>query len=135
MKYTNTHICVFSGSATSQGWGSNPISVFFFYKVLYNYCSNFFSAFCPKKWRSKTGFPIVFSKSDFGEGGRFLCQNCFLTKPNTPEYAQVLVVTWAKLNSVTALLSPCPKVCDRFSHSYFLLFMTFSPQLENNKII
>ena len=31
-----------------------------------------------------------------------------LKKPNTPEYAQVLVVTWAKPNSVSALLSPTP---------------------------
>ena len=29
----------------------------------------FFGAFCPKTWRSKIGFPIVFSKSDLGGGG------------------------------------------------------------------
>ena len=43
------------------------------------------------------GFPIVF----------FFTKN-FLKKPNTPKYAQDLVVTWAKLNSVTALSSPPP---------------------------
>ena len=55
--------------------------------------------------KSINGFPIVFSKSDFGGGDTFFCQNCCLKKPNTPKYAQV---TWAKLNSVTALLSPSP---------------------------
>ena len=73
----------------------------FFDKVLYNYCSNFFLPLHPKKWRSKNGFPIVFSKSDFGGGDSFFCQTFFLKMPNTPEYAQVLVVTWVKPNSVT----------------------------------
>ena len=41
-------------------------------------------------------------------GESFFCQKICLKKPNTPEYAQVLVVLWAKLNSVTALLSPRP---------------------------
>ena len=34
--------------------------------------------------------------------------NNFLKKPNTPKYAQDLVVTWVKPNSDTALLSPPP---------------------------
>ena len=76
--------------------------------MLYDYCDNFFGPFHPKKWRSKNGFPIVFSESDLGGGGQFFRQHFFLKKPNTPEYAQVLVVTWAKPNSVTALLSPHP---------------------------
>ena len=38
--------------------------------------------------------------------GYFFCQHFILKKPNTLEYAQVLVVTWAKPNFVTALLCP-----------------------------
>ena len=41
-----------------------------------------------------------------GGGGQFCCQNCFLKNSNTPKYAQVLVVTWVKLSSVTTLLFP-----------------------------
>ena len=33
----------------------------------------------------------------------FDLQHFFLKKPNTSEYAQVLVVAWAKLNSVSGL--------------------------------
>ena len=37
------------------------------------------------------------------------CDNIFfLKKPNIPEYVKVLVVTWAKRNPVTTLLSPRP---------------------------
>ena len=65
---------------------------FFFYEVLYNYCFNFFCEyFVPKNGVPKNGALIVFSK-----------------KPNTPEYAKVLVVMCPKLNSVTALLSLPP---------------------------
>ena len=53
-------------------------------------------------------FPLYFEKVIWVGGGLFFGRIFFLKKPNTPEYAQVLVVTWAKLNSVTALLSPRP---------------------------
>ena len=53
-------------------------------------------------------FHCIFKKW-FGWGGEhFCCQHFFLKKPNTLEYAQVLVVTCPKLSSVTALLSPHP---------------------------
>ena len=45
----------------------------------------------------------IFLKSDFDEGNFF-----FVIKkkmPNTLEYAQVLLVTWVKLDSVNALFS------------------------------
>ena len=41
-------------------------------------------------------------------GGQFFLHHLGLKKPNTPEYAKVLFITWAKLSSVTALLSPHP---------------------------
>ena len=41
-----------------------------------------------------------------GGGGAKFNTKKNLKKPNTPKYAHVLVVTWAKPNSVTALLSP-----------------------------
>ena len=62
--------------------------------------------FVPKNGLPKIRFPILFSKRYLGGGGQFFCQHFYLKKPNIPEYSQVLVVTWAKLNSVTALLSP-----------------------------
>ena len=65
------------------------------------------SVLSKKKRRSKNRFSIVISKSDFGEGTLF-CQNLFLKKPNTPEYAQLSVVMCPKLNFVTALLPPSP---------------------------
>ena len=75
--------------------------------MLYNYCSKKkMKRFVPKNGVPKNGFPIVFSKSDLGEGGHILWRHFFLKKPNTPEYAQVLVVTCPKLKSVAALLSP-----------------------------
>ena len=43
-----------------------------------------------------------------GEGDFFL-PNKILKKKNTPKYAQNLVVTRAKPNSLTALLSPPPR--------------------------
>ena len=48
---------------------------------------------------------IVFSKSDLTRGGS---RNLFLKKPNDLECDLVLVVTWVKLNSNNALLSPPP---------------------------
>ena len=55
--------------------------------------------------KSKYQFPIVFSKCEFS-----VVNKKDQKKPNTPKYAQDLVVTWAKPNSVTALLSPLPTV-------------------------
>ena len=55
-------------------------------------------------------FPLYFQKEIWDGGDSFFCQQFFLKKPNTPKYAQVLVVTYPKLNSVTALLSPPPKL-------------------------
>ena len=84
----------------------DQIQKHFFDKVLYNYCSKFFlERFVLSK---KMDFPLYFEKVIWVGGGLFFCRNFFLKKPNTPEYAQVLVVTCPKLNSVTALLSPPP---------------------------
>ena len=47
-------------------------------------------------------------------GGHFFRRKFFLKKPSTPEYAQVLVVTCPKLNSVAALLSPPPTIAQTF---------------------
>ena len=41
-------------------------------------------------------------------GGKFFFINLFLKKPNTWECAQILVVTWVKLDYIEALLSPDP---------------------------
>ena len=61
----------------------------------------------------KKDFPLYFQKVIWVRGDNFLQNFFFLKKPNTPEYAQVLVVMWAKPNSVTALLSPRPTLCIR----------------------
>ena len=53
-----------------------------------------------KKWISHCIFKIW-----FGRGGFFIFFK-FLKKPNIPKCTQYLVATWAKPNSVTALLSP-----------------------------
>ena len=53
-------------------------------------------------------FPLYFQKVIWPGGDCFYYQKKILKKPNTSEYAQVLVVTWAKLNSVTALLPHSP---------------------------
>ena len=50
-----------------------------------------------------------------GGGAKFITKKV-LKKPNTPKYAQVLVVMWAKPNSVTTLLSP-PK----YRHSTYFV--------------
>ena len=50
-------------------------------------------------------FPLYFEKVIWVGGGHFFRRNFFLKKPNTPEYAQVLVVTCPKPNYVAALLS------------------------------
>ena len=49
----------------------------------------------------------------FWGGGLILGRNFFLKKPNTPEYAWVLVVMCPKLNSAAALLSPSPYDCGK----------------------
>ena len=55
-------------------------------------------------------FPLYCQKVIWG-GTVFFAEFCLLLKkPNTPEYAKVKVLTWAKLNSVTALLSPRPNI-------------------------
>ena len=61
----------------------------------------------PKIW-----FPIVFSKSDLDRGGGTYSvkKKKILKKSNTPEYAQVLVVTCPKLNFVAALYPPSPLI-------------------------
>ena len=71
----------------------------------------FLDLFVSKNGVPKNGFLIVFSKSDLGWGGGWVVfsPNFFLEKAKHPKYAQVLVVTCPKLNSVTALLSPPPK--------------------------
>ena len=70
---------------------------------------NFFpECFVPKNAVPKNGFPIVFSKSDLGGGGTYFVTNIFSEKAKHTEYAQVLVVTCPKPNSVAALLSPPP---------------------------
>ena len=76
-----------------------------------DFYSNFLERFNHPKFFLKNWFPILFSKSDLGGGGgRIFWRNKLLKKPNTSGYAQVLVVTWAKLNSITALLSPRPSM-------------------------
>ena len=118
-----TRICVFSvwpfpeveNWFLKQIWNENVhISILNFY----------FGAFWSVFKKSKYGFLIVFSKCDLaGEGGgaTFVTEK-IRKKPNIPKYAQVLVVTWAKTNSVTALLSP-PHPTLVF---FFLIFHGFS---------
>ena len=63
--------------------------------------------FVPKNGVWKKGFSIVFLKEVIWVGGgHIFWQICFPKRPKTPEYAQVLVVSCRKLNSVAALLSP-----------------------------
>ena len=72
--------------------------------VLYNYCSKKnCGAFRSKNYVPKNGFLVVFSKRVLGGGDTFSA-NFFSEKVKHPIYAQVLVVTCPKLNSVTALL-------------------------------
>ena len=49
---------------------------------------------------------IVLAKDNLDGGRQFFHGNVFLKMPNTPDYAQFLVVTCPKLVSVTALLYP-----------------------------
>ena len=73
-------------------------------KVLYKYCSKKnLEHFGPKNDVPKMDFPLYFLKVIW-LGGHILWQKIILKKPNTPEYAQVLVVACQKLNSVAALL-------------------------------
>ena len=112
----NTQICVFAhfrifcfGHFPRSGIESKNS---FLKKVLYNYCSKFFLERFgqylqkEKKWISH----CILKKGIWvGWGGIFFNFFFLLKKPNNPEYAQVLVVTCPKLNSVTALLSLPPK--------------------------
>ena len=61
-------------------------------------------------------FPLYFQNVIWPGGDTFFHQNFFLKKPNTSECAQVLVVTWVKLDCVEALLSP-PPMCRQRSVS------------------
>ena len=45
-------------------------------------------------------------------GGKLFRRNFCLKKPNAPDYAQVLVLMWEKLNYVTTLLSPRPIILE-----------------------
>ena len=56
--------------------------------------------------KSKTGFPIAFSKSDLTLVGFYFWRKNYLTKPDTQVYAQVLVVTCRKFKSEKCLLWP-----------------------------
>ena len=42
----------------------------------------------------------LISKKWFGCGRDLFCEEIFFWKPNTPEYALVLMVTWAQLDSI-----------------------------------
>ena len=82
-------------------------------KVTYKICANMkqqISCFIPKKTFQKINFPLCFEQVFWGGdgGGDTFCDNFFLKKPNTLEYAQVLVVTCPKPSSVAALLPPPP---------------------------
>ena len=99
---------MFSGLGTSQGPGSNP-KKYFLIKCYIITVLNICGAFRPKKWRSNKWIINYSFKKWFWWGGQFFRQKFFLKKPNTLEYAQVLVVMCPKPNSVTALLSPTPQ--------------------------
>ena len=47
----------------------------------------------------------------------FFCQNFSLKKPNSLEYAKLLVVMWAKLNCVNTLLFPLPRPIQSLSQN------------------
>ena len=92
------HFHAFSGWGTSRSFESSFLMKCFIITVL-----NFFmERFVQYLKKSKNGFPIVFSKCDLA----FFLRNFFLNKPNIPKYAQDLVVTWVKPNSITDLLYP-----------------------------
>ena len=83
----------------------------FFDKVLYNYfIKKIVELFVQKNSVPKNWFPIVIPKIYSSWGTSFFWQFFLKKKPNTPEQDQVLVVMCPKLNSVTALLSPPPKM-------------------------
>ena len=60
-------------------------------------------------------FQSHFHKVIWVVGGTFFCHNFCLKKPNNQEYAQVLVVTCPKPNSVIALLFPPPPRLEMFN--------------------
>ena len=55
-------------------------------------------------------FPLYLQNVIWPGGFIFFINFFFLKKPNTLEFAQVLVVTWVRLDCVEALLSPDPKL-------------------------
>ena len=57
----------------------------------------------------KMDFPLHYQKVIWVGGGAGFFAKKKSEKSSTLEYAQVVVVLWAKLNSVTALLSPRPR--------------------------
>ena len=67
-------------------------------------------------------FPLFF-QNVIWPGGHLFSSKKMLKKPNTWECAQVLVVTWVKLDCVKALLSPDPtskaNYCRRVDSSFF----------------
>ena len=79
-------------------------------EVVYNYGSHFFGEHFGQYLKTKMDFPLYFQKVIW-PGADSFCSKKILKKPNTSEYALVLVVTWAKLNSVPALLFPHRNQC------------------------
>ena len=65
----------------------------------------------------KMDFPSYFQKVIWVGGTHFFRRHFYLKKPNTPEYAQVLVLTCPKINSVTALFSPPPPTIAMWSQN------------------
>ena len=95
-----THIQRTKRASTSQ------IRKQFSEKGLYNVFF-FNGAFCLRKMLfQKMNFPSFFQKVILVGGGSFYFSKFYLKNPNIPEYAQVIVVTSPKPNSVIALLSP-----------------------------
>ena len=80
------------------------VHVFACFLLLFNF---FFERFVLKHGVPKMYLLVYFQKVIWvGWGATFFFAKFFLKKPNSLEYVQVLVVTWAKLKTVTALLSP-----------------------------
>ena len=108
-KRTNTCICAFYVSlvhAPPEVW--NQIQKQFSDKVQIITVLIFFWVFEQQKRHSKKMISHCIFKKWFGQGRQFSCQFFYLQMPSTPEYAQVLMVLYPQLNSVTVLLSPPP---------------------------
>ena len=106
-KYRYSRIRVFSV------WPLPKVENWFFKADLKWKCPYFYTKFFLERFgqylkKRKNGFSILFSKCDLAGWDTFFHRNFFLKKPNTSECAQVLVVTWVKLDCVEALLSPDP---------------------------